>query len=247
VHVQTYEAAGLEAPVETWGSGGPTLVFLPGLGVDPREYGRGFELLAGEFQVIVPNLSFRGGRTLPRSINGYLSFVTALADDVAPDAIWAGHSFGALLAMLGSSPAIACAPSVPAEVALPRMFARAIRMQVREYLGFEGRTAIAYAARTMIEYVSTAALRPRSLFSITGALNSPPHERSPRCPNAVVYLSKRDELYRREEYSAYFGAALTSRFQLVEVTEGHDWPITHPERMAERIREAVSILGSTCA
>jgi len=217
-------------------------VFLPGLGVDPREYRGGFNLLADDFRIVVPNLSFRGARALPQSIEDYLAFVTGLAEDLAPDAIWAGHSFGALLALLGPAPAIACAPSVPAEVALPRMFARAIRLQLREYLGFAGRAAIAYAARTTIEYLSTAALRPRSLFSITGALNAAPRERSPRCPDAVVYLSKRDELYRPEEYDAYFGAALSCRLQLIEVMDGHDWPITRPARVAERVHEAVSSL-----
>jgi len=213
--------------------------------VDPREYRRGFERLASALTIIVPNLSFRRARALPHSIDGYLDFVTALADDLAPDAMWAGHSFGAMLAMLGKAPAIACAPSVPARVALPRMFGRAIRMQAREYLGFEGRSAIGYAARTMVEYVSTAAIRPRSLFPITAALNAAADTRPPRCPDAVVYLSKRDELYRRGEYEAYFETTGASGFLVVEVEDGHDWPITRPERVAARICSAARHLSRT--
>lgn len=218
-------------------------MFLPGLGVDPSEYRRGFELLSSEFRVVVPNLAFRGARTLPRSIDGYLAFVTALAADLAPDAIWSGHSFGALLAMLGPAPAIACAPSVPAEIALARNFGRAIRLQVREYLGLEGRAAIMYAARTMIDYVATAVLRPGYVFSITSELNAAPHDWRPRCPDAVVYLCKRDDLYRRADYDAYFAATPASRFRIVEVEEGHDWPVTHPEQVAQRIGSAIHALN----
>ncbi|MDX1395198.1 MAG: alpha/beta hydrolase [Gemmatimonadota bacterium] len=241
---ETYEAEGFEVPVETWGSAGDTLVFLPGLGCAPAEYRRGLETAARDFRIVVPDLSFRNRPRLPTSIDEYLAVVTSLTDRVAPGAPWAGHSFGGLLALIHPGPAVACAPSVPARIAFPRTVGRAVRLQLREYLGFEGRAAVPYALRTTRDYVTRAVLRPRGLFSITSALNVEPDRRPPRCERAVVYLSTEDALYRRREYEAYLRNGDRSRMVVRHVEEGHDWPITHGERLAERFDEALDLLGA---
>jgi len=237
-----YEAEGFEVPVETWGTAGDTLVFLPGLGCAPAEYRRGLSLTARRHRIVVPDLSFRTGSALPTSIEQYLRVVSEICDQVAPAAPWAGHSFGGLLALLHPGAAIACAPSVPARNALPLTFGRAVRLQLREYVGLQGRTAVPYALRMARDYVSRALLRPKALFSITTALRDDPGARPVRARAGVVYLCRNDDLYRRHEYDAYFGPRAHPKLVIREVTEGHDWPVTHADRFAERITTAMDTL-----
>ncbi|MFV1986813.1 MAG: alpha/beta fold hydrolase [Gemmatimonadota bacterium] len=240
---ETYEAEGLEVPVETWGSGTDTLVFLPGLGCAPQEYARGLALAARKRRIVVLDLSFRGRADLPTSIEQYLRVVNGVCEQVAPGAPRAGHSFGGLLALLHPGPAIACAPSVPARVALPHTFGRAVVLQLREYVGLEGRAAVPYALRTTRDYIVKAVRSPRALFSITSALNDDPGTRPARAEAAVVYLCRRDEMYRRREYDGYFGPSSTAAYEFLEVDEGHDWPATHADRFAERIDAALESLA----
>ena len=239
---ETYEAEGFEVPVETWGSAGDTLVFLPGLGCAPGEYRRGLEVAARDFRIVVPDFSFRTRPRLPTSIGEYFRVVSSLSDQLAPDAPWAGHSFGGLLALMHPGAAIACAPSVPARIAFPRTLGRAVQLQLREYVGLEGSSAPLYALRAARDYVGRAVSRPRALFSITAELNDHPDRHPTRCDRAVVYLSRGDALYRRSEYDAYFRNRDRCRLLLCDVEEGHDWPITHGERLAERLREAIDFL-----
>jgi len=229
-------------PVETRGSAGETLVFLPGLGCAPDEYWRGLDALSSELRVLAPDLSFRGLPTLPRSIEGYLDLVSRIAEELAPGAPWSGHSFGALLAMLHPGRAIACAPSVPADVALPRTIGRAVWKQTLQCLGFDGRRAVGFGWRTARDYLATAAARPKSLFSITADLKRPPAALPPRSRRAVVYLCRRDELYLPGEYEAWFDGT-PQGFEIREVEEGHDWPVTHPERFAERMLQSYRALA----
>lgn len=243
MHVETYEAAGLEVPVETWGSAGETLVFLTGLGCPPSEYRRGFEQLSRTHRLLVPDLSFRRRVSLPRDIETYLRVVRGVCDGLAPGAPWAGHSFGALLALLRSEgPAIACAPSVPAAVPFPVTVWRAARMQVREYLGLEGPGARAYAARILFHYVKTAVIRPRSLFPVTRALRTDPADWPVRSPRSVVFLCERDDLYRDAEYADYFAGDIPGQ-EIRRVPEGHDWPITHPDLLADRLAAALETVN----
>lgn len=238
MHVQRYEARGLEVPVETWGSAADTLVFLPGLGCHPRYYRAGFERLARRFRVVVPDLSFPTHSSLPEEPERYLELLGRVLDDIAPDAVWAGHSFGALVALLRPGPAIACAPSVPVEVPFARTFARAVWLQIREYVGLEGPIGVRYAGRIMVDYVSAALLRPRSLFPAVRSLKRPATDLPLRARRAVVYLCARDEMYRASEYGCYFERCGHGGVTVLEVEDGHDWPITRPGRFAERIESA---------
>ena len=229
-------------PVETWGSAGETLVFLPGLGCAPRDYRPGLEALSAELRIVVPDLSFRGLTPLPHVIDEYLTVVGAIASEMAPGAPWSGHSFGALLAMLHSGDAIALAPSIPADVSFPRTFGRALWKQTRQCVGFDGAGAIRFGWRIAADYVATAAIRPRSLFPILGDLKRTPADLPPRSRRTIVYLCRRDELYRQREYELWLETAERS-LDVVEVPEGHDWPVTHPDAFAERILESVRTLG----
>lgn len=235
MHVQRYEARGFEVPVETWGSAADTLVFLPGLGCHPRYYRPGLERLSDRFRIVVPDLSFPTHSRLPPGAAGYLALVEDLARDLAPGAVWSGHSFGALLALLRPGPAIACAPSIPAEIPLWRTVSRALRLQLREYAGLEGRRGPGYAGRIMLDYVSTAVGRPRSLFPAVRSLERAPAELPIRAGRAVVYLCARDEMYRPSEYERYFGLHGHGGVTIEELEDGHDWPILRPARFAERL------------
>ncbi len=229
--------------METWGSSQETLVFLLGLGIHPRHYRYGFERLAKRFRVVVPDLSFRTRLQLPSTPDEYLDLVTAIADELAPDAVWVGHSFGALLALMREGPAVALAPSVPAQVALPRMFGRAVRSQLREYFGFEGWFGVTYAAQVMVDYVGTAVTRPGTIFPSIASLNAPPEAFPPRAQNAVVYLCHRDEMYRAREYTAYLEARKEG-VEVITLRDSHDWPITRPERLETRVGEACDRLAN---
>jgi len=238
VHLERYEARGFEVPVETWGSSKKTLVFVPGLGCHPRYYGRGLERLSRDFRIVVPDLSFATHTRLPAEPSEYLALLGDIADDLAPDAVWCGHSFGALVALLRPGAAIACAPSVPVELPLWRTVARAVWLQAREYLGLEGRIGVTYAGRIMVDYVSTAVTRPGALFPAVRALKRPSGELPLESRHAVVYLCARDEMYRTAEYDRYFTACGHAGVTIEELPDGHDWPITRPERFAERMRLA---------
>lgn len=224
-------------PVETRGSAGETLVFLPGLGCAPGDYRRGLEALSTDVRIVVPDLSFRGLAPLPRAIDGYLALIEGIASAMAPGAPWSGHSFGALLAMLHPGDAIALAPSIPAEVSFPRTFWRAVRKQVRQCAGLDGLGAIGFGWRIAADYLATAAIRPRSLFPVVSDMKRAPADLPPRSRRAIVYLSRRDELYRRREYDAWLEEGPPD-FEVRRVVEGHDWPVTHPEVFAERLHES---------
>jgi hypothetical protein len=245
VRVQLYEARGLEVPVELWGSAADTLVFLPGLGCHPRYYRRGLERLARRFRIVVPDLSFRTHSHLPSDPDEYLAVVDDVAGGLAPGAVWSGHSFGALLALLRPGPAIACAPSIPADIPLWRTVSRAAWLQLREYAGLEGRLGPAYAGRILTDYVSTAVVRPDALFPAVVSLKRPPAELPIRTGRAVVYLCARDEMYRASEYGRYLAACGHEGVTIETLGDGHDWPILRPARFAERVERAWERLGTS--
>lgn len=238
MQTRRYVFDGREVPVETWGSSPETLVFLPGLGCHPLYYRPGLAGLAERFRVLVPDLSFRTHRTLPESPEDYLALVSSLADELAPGAVWAGHSFGALVALLREGPAIACAPSVPAPISMGRYFGRAVWLQAREYLGLEGWIGVRYAPRIMVDYLATAALRPGTLFPSVASIRGEADLWRPVCRTGVVYLCERDELYRTCEYEAYFEGDAAPGLHIERLDDAHDWPITRPERFVRRMMEA---------
>ena len=207
VHVETYEARGLEVPVETWGSTGGTLVFLPGLGCPPERVptrhpswprGRTGSSRPG------PLLSQRLGR-LPRTVHGLLrSRLRGLpARPSPPEAPWCGHSFGALLALMRPGPAIALRahPCPRGDRVRPNRGTRGRETtDEREYLGREGPAGPHgtrpgsfrdYADRRRCEGPARSS-RSRTTFGPSPFGVSA----SVRPMRAVVYLSRRDELYR---------------------------------------------------
>ena len=236
-------------PVEVWGTSGRSLVFLPGLGVHPKYYRNAFERVSRDLRIVVPDLSFWTHRRLPGDPLAYLAVARGVAEKLAPDAVWAGHSFGGLLALMSDRPAIACAPSVPAPVGFPRMLGRAVRQQLREYVCLEGWSGFTYAPRIMVDYVRAGFLRPRSLYPGVRSLNAAATSFAIRSPRGVVYLSSPDEMYRAREYEAYLDANADavrrnpSTIDVRPVPNCHDWPITEPAVLARRLREDVERLA----
>lgn len=249
VQRETFCFDGLRVPVEIRGSAPEALVFLPGLGAHPRYYRQGLEGLAEDFRVVMPDLSFRTHRTLPRDVPAYLALVEALAAEFAPGAPWCGHSFGGLLALLSPGPAIACAPSVPIRVPFLVILGRAIRLQLKEYAGGEGRAGMAYAWRIMLDYVRAGIVTPRALYPVVGDTTGGFDDSFlPAAECAVVFLSRVDCLYRPEEYERYLDRIGTGRVQVERLRAGHDWPVTHPDLVPRLVGEAYGRLrGRLCS
>ena len=246
---ETYSFDGLRVPVEIRGSASETLVFLPGLGTHPRYYRQGMERLAHDFRVVMPDLSFRTHRALPQNVSTYLALVEAVAGEYAPDAAWCGHSFGGLLALLSSRPAIACAPCIPIRVPFVVILGRAIRLQLTEYTGSEGRAGIKYAGRIMLDYVRAGIVTPRVLYPVVAdTIRGFDDSFLPATECAVVYLSRSDSLYRPEEYAGYLEQLRTGRVRVEHLGAGHDWPVTQPDLVHRLVREAYAELrGQLCS
>ncbi len=227
-------------PVETWGSAGRALVFLPGLGVHPSYYEPSMAVLAEDLMVVLPDLSFRSHSRLHWGVDAYAECVEELCAERAPNAVRAGHSFGGMLAMLGRAPSIACSPSVPVELRWPAAVYRAVLLQLEEYGGREGWDGVRFAGQIMWDYVRTAARHPRMLFpvvnqfhrGITGQLE-------PVTQRAHVILSRADRLYRDAEYARYL-ALLPGGYTLTTVDASHDWPVTRPRLFARLIVDALA-------
>jgi hypothetical protein len=197
----------------------------------------------------MPDLSFRTHRSLPQDVPAYLALVEALAGEFAPDAPWCGHSFGGFLALLSPRPAIACAPSVPIRVPFLVILGRAIRLQLREYTGGEGRSAIKYAWRIMLDYVRAAVVTPRVLYPVVGDTTRGFDDSFlPAAACAVVFLSRTDSLYRPEEYEGYLERVTNGTVRVEHLRAGHDWPVTHPDLVPRLVGEAYAELrGQLCA
>ena len=230
---------GLQVPVEIHGDGEP-VIFLPGLGVHPRYYREGMTRLGRHFTVFVPDLSFRTHADLPARIDGYRELSEALAGQYAPQAFRAGHSYGGFLALLGSVPAIALSPLIPLTVGLVRKMGRAVRLQLREYLGFEGRRGAGWAWNILRDYVSTAVRRPASLFpTVSETLHCIAHSFRPTAPKAHIVLAEFDQLYLPGEYEAFLAESERDEVVVRRVPRGHGWPVTHPELLEAEVLAAV--------
>lgn len=238
VRHELFRFDGLQVPVEIHGDGRP-VIFIPGLGVHPGYYREGMTRLSRHFTVIVPDLSFRTHAALPGQVGRYRELLEALAERHAPHAFRAGHSYGGLLALLGSVPAIALSPLIPLTVGMGTKFGRAVRLQLREYLGFEGRRGAGWAWNILRDYLATAIRHPASLFpTVSETLHGIAHTFRPTAPRAHIVLAEFDRLYLPAEYETFL--ARSDRPAIVRrVPRGHGWPVTHPELLESEILEAV--------
>lgn len=240
-----FRYAGLHVPVEIWGSGSRTLVFYPGLGVHPSYYRAGLRSLGRHVRLFLPDLSFRTHRTLFEELESYVDFAEAFATHYAPGAPRVGHSFGGLLALLGSAPAIALSPTVPIRAGWLRMVGRAVRLQLQEYAGLEGLPGVRWAWGIMKEYLTTAVRSPRSLFpTISRTISGLSRALLPAARRAHVILARRDSLYRQEEYTDYLGLIPDGALTVRRLDAGHDWPITRPDLFVREVGRASRKLAS---
>ena len=229
----------LRVPVEIHGTGRP-LIFLPGLGVHPRYYREGLARLARQFTVFVPDLSFQTHDTLPEHADRYRELLEALADRYAPSACRVGHSYGGLLALLGSAPAVALSPLIPLDVGWTGKFGRAVRLQLREYLGLEGRRGAPWAWSIFRDYLGTAIRRPASLFpAVSETLHCLASAFRPTAPAAHIVVAEFDRLYRPDEYETFLARSLSTGIVVRRVPRGHAWPVTHPDLFEREVLHAV--------
>jgi hypothetical protein len=239
VRREFFKFEGLRVPVEIHGAGEP-VIFFPGLGVHPRYYREGMTRLGRHFTVFVPDLSFRTHSDLPVRIDGYREFAETLAERYAPQAFRAGHSYGGSLALLGSVPAIALSPLIPLTVGWASKVGRAVRLQLREYLGFEGRRGAGWAWNIMRDYVGTAFRRPASLFpTVSETLHCIAHSFRPTAPRAHIVLAEFDRLYLPGECEAFLARPRRDGVVVRRVPRGHGWPVTHPDLLEAEVLEAV--------
>lgn len=231
---------GLRVPVEIWGLGPPTLVFFAGMGVHPSYYRAGLEPLSRHVRVVLPDLSFRTHRTLFEDIRQYVDFGEAFADRYAPGAPRAGHSFGGLLALLGTAPAIACSPSVPLRVGWFRMVGRAVRLQLMEYAGLEGLPGVRWAWGIMRDYLATAVRSPRALFpAVSRTLSGLSRSLLPAARRAHVILAQHDTLYLPPEVRRYLALIPDPILTVRRLKAGHDWPVTRPDLLVREVVRGV--------
>jgi pimeloyl-ACP methyl ester carboxylesterase len=239
VRQESFRFDGLQVPLEIHGTGEP-VIFLPGLGVHPRYYRDGMTRLGHHFTVFVPDLSFRTHSDLPDRVERYREFTEALAERHAPNAFRAGHSYGGFLALLGSVPAVALSPLIPLTVGWGNKFTRAVRLQLREYLGFEGRRGASWAWNILWDYVGTAVRSPASLFpTISETLHCIAHTFRPTAPRAHIVLAEYDRLYLPKEAEIFLAQSREETVVVRRVPRGHGWPVTHPELLETEVLEAL--------
>jgi len=229
---------GLQVPVEVHGDGDP-IIFLPGLGVHPDYYHEGIARLGHHFTVFVPDLSFRTHADLPSRVERYRELAEAMADRFASEAFRVGHSYGGFLALLGSAPAIALSPLIPLTVGWGTKVGRAVHLQLREYLGLEGRGGARWAWNILRDYVATAVRCPTSLFpAVSETLHCLAHSFRPTAPSAHIILAEFDCLYLPGETESFLAG---SKREVVvrRVQRGHDWPVTHPDLLETEVLAAV--------
>lgn len=239
IRYESFRFDGLQVPLEIHGAGEP-FIFLPGLGVHPQYYRDGLTRIGQHFTVFVPDLSFRTHADLPDRVDRYREFTEALAERHAPRAFRAGHSYGGFLALLGSVPAIALSPLIPLTVGWGNKFARAVRLQLREYLGFEGRRGAGWAWNILRDYVGTAVRNPASLFpTVSETLHGIAHTFRLTAPRAHIVLAEYDRLYRPAETETFLARSREEAVVVRRVAHGHGWPVTHPELLETEVLEAV--------
>lgn len=241
LHSETFRHGGLEFPVEIRGRASEAILFLPGMGVHPRHYADGLDRLARHFTVVCPDLSFNSNRLLPQELDGYLHAVEAVADRYAPEALRTGHSLGGLIAMLGNRPAVGLSPMIPLPLSWAGQVWRAVRLQLREYAGIEGRRGVRWALSMMTTYVGMALTAPRKLFpAVSCAHRSFGESFRPRAPRAQMVLGRFDELYRESEYRDFAEASGIPGAAIRWLDRGHDWPATHPQLLESELMQAMS-------
>lgn len=240
-HVEPFSHGELEVPVQIRGRASEPLLFLPGMGVHPRHYETGLDLLATHFTVVTPDLSFASNRRLPADYDGYLDCIDAIAHRFAPGAPRAGHSLGGTLALQGAGPAVALSPLIPLPLGWVRQVWRAVRLQLREYAGIEGARGVKWALAMMANYVGMALTAPGKLFPALACTHgASPEEFRPRSSSTRLVLGEFDHLYRSEEYGHFVETAGLPADAVRWLPLGHDWPVTRPDLME---REVVAALA----
>lgn len=236
-HLQVGE---LDVPVQIRGSSSDPLLFLPGMGVHPRHYAPGLDLLARHFTVVTPDLSFGSNRSLPPDYAGYRCCVEAVAARFAPGAPRAGHSLGGLLALQGDGPAVALSPLVPLPLGWFGQIWRAVRLQLREYAGIEGPRGVRWALAMLANYVGMALTAPEKLVPALACTHSEfTDDFRPSAPSVRLVLGRFDHLYRRSEYGRFVEQAGLGPDAVRWLPHGHDWPVTRPALMEAEVRAAL--------
>lgn len=237
---EKFRHGGLEFPVHIRGRASDTLLFLPGMGVHPRHYADGLDRLARRMTVVCPDLSFGSNRVLPEDIDGYLACIDRVADRFAPAAPRAGHSLGGLLAMLGDTHAIGLSPMIPLPLTWFGQVWRAVRLQLREFAGVEGRRGARWAIAMLANYVGMAVTAPTKLFpAVSCAHRTFDEPFRPRAARVQLVLGHYDQLYRRSEYRQFVVESGLPEGSIKWLPRGHDWPATHPELLEREILSAL--------
>ncbi len=240
LHSETFRHGELEFQVQIRGRASNTLLFLPGMGVHPRHYGDGLDLLARHFTVIAPDLSFGSNRVLPEDLDGYLACIDGIAARFAPDAPRAGHSLGGLLALLGNRRAIGLSPMIPLPLSWFGQVWRATRLQLREFAGTEGRGGAAWALAMLANYVGMVLTAPVKLFPALSCAHREFDERfRPTAPGVQLVLGHFDQLYSQAEYRRFAEVSGLTDDAIKWLPRGHDWPATHPELLEREILAAL--------
>ncbi len=230
---------GMRIPVEIRGQASP-LVFLPGLGVHPAYYSDGLDRLARHFSVFAPDLSFRTHAALPEQVERYRQLAEDLAQRYAPGAARVGHSFGGFLALLGSVPAIALSPLIPLAGGWRQKVGRAVRLQLREYLGLEGHRGARWAWNIFRDYLRAAARSPACLFpTVSETLHCIAHSFRPTAPTAHVIVAEFDRLYLPGATEIFLRGLRRERLVVKRLACGHGWPVTHPALLEREVVVAV--------
>jgi len=237
---ESFRHGRLKFPVHIRGGASDALLFLPGMGVHPRHYADGLDRLARRFTVVCPDLSFGSNRVLPEDLEGYLRCVEGVAHRFAPTAPRAGHSLGGLLAMLGDQHAIGLSPMIPLPLTWFGQIWRAVRLQLREFAGVEGRRGARWALAMFANYVGMAATAPTKLFpAVSCAHRTFDEPFRPRASGVQLILGHFDELYRRSEYRQFAAISGVPEAAIKWLPRGHDWPATHPELLEREILAAL--------
>lgn len=240
LHSENFQHGKLNFQVQIRGRASDTLLFLPGMGVHPRHYGEGLDRLARHFTVVAPDLSFGSNRVLPDDLLGYLACIDGVAERFAPEAPRAGHSLGGLLAMLGDRRAIGLSPMIPIPLTWFGQVWRAVRLQIREFAGAEGRRGVAWALAMLNNYVNMVFTAPAKLFPAVSCAHRDYDEIfRPRAPGVRLILGHFDELYRQSEYRRFVEVSGLTADSIRWLPRGHDWPATHPALLEREVLAAI--------
>lgn len=230
----------MRIPVEIRGTASDSLLFLPGMGVHPRHYAAGLDLLSRHFTVLTPDLSFGSHSRLPPDYAGYVACVDAVAARLAPEAPRVGHSLGGLLALQGDRPAVALSPLIPLPLGWAGQVWRAVRLQLRELAGLEGARGMRWALAMLANYAVMALTAPGKLFPALSCTHTgSAAEFHPTAPAVRLVLGRFDHLYRHAEYRRFVEDVGVPHGAVRWLPHGHDWPVTRPDLLEAEVLAGV--------